>query len=345
MGANFKSDNAAGVSPPILAALAAAGAGDGVAYGEDAWTKRLEGRMAALFEREVAVFPVTTGTAANALALAAIAPPYGAIYVHAHSHANTDECGAPEFYTGGAKLVAVAGAHGKLDPTELKRHLAVAPRGVHWNPRAAVSISQASEAGTIWRADDVAAIAEIARAHGLRLHMDGARFANAVAATGASPAALTWRAGVDVLSFGATKNGAFAAEAVVMFDPALAEAIGYRRKRGGHLLSKSRLIAAQLEAYLADDLWLRQARHANAQAARLAKGLAARPGAARVHPVEANMLFLALPDRAVSGLTEDGFLFYRWPDEAGRSVIRLVTSFETEPAMVDGFLASLDRHL
>jgi len=231
MGANFKSDNAAGVSAPILAALAAAGAGDGAAYGEDAWTKRLETRLAALFERDVAVFPVVTGTAANALALAAIAPPYGAIYVHASSHANTDECGAPEFYTGGAKLVAVPGPHGKLDLDELKRRLALAPRSVHWNPRAAVSISQVSEAGSIWQADEIAALAEVSRAHGLRLHMDGARFANAVAASGASPASLTWRAGVDVLCFGATKNGAFAAEAVVVFDPALAEGIAYRRKR------------------------------------------------------------------------------------------------------------------
>lgn len=345
MGANFRSDNAAGVSAPILAALAEAGAGDGAAYGEDAWTKRLEARLTSLFEREVAIFPVVTGTAANALALAAIAPPYGAIYVHASSHANTDECGAPEFFTGGAKLVTVPGPHGKLDLDDLRRRLAVAPRGVHWNPRAAVSISQASEAGTIWRADEIAALAGIIRPHGMRLHMDGARFANAVAASGASPAALTWRAGVDVLSFGATKNGAFAAEALVVFDPALAADIAFRRKRGGHLLSKQRLISAQLDAYLADDLWLRQARHANEQAARLAVGIAGRAGVTLRDPVEANMLFLALPDRVAAGLTADGFQFYRWPGDAGREVIRLVTSYETEPSMVEGFLASLDRHL
>jgi len=266
---NFRSDNVTGVAPEILAALAAANAGSAAAYGEDAVTKRLAQRFAALFEHAVEVFPVATGTAANALALATLVPSWGVIYCHEAAHIQVDECGAPEFFAGGAKLLPLAGDDAKLRPEVVER--AIGGQGVvHHAQPAAISISEATEAGTLYRPEEIAALGALARRHGLALHMDGARFANAVAALGCSPAELSWRAGVDALSFGATKNGALAAEAVIFFDPAKVKGFAYRRKRGGHLLSKMRFLSAQLEAYLADDLWLANARHANAMAARLA---------------------------------------------------------------------------
>jgi threonine aldolase len=207
---------------------------------------------------------------------------------------------------------------------------------------AAVSLSQATEAGTIYRPGEIGAIAEVARRHGVRLHIDGARFANALVAQNASLADLTWRAGVDALSFGATKNGAMAAEAVVFFDKSLAAEMPYRRKRGGHLFSKMRFLAAQFDAYLEGDLWLRHARHANAEAGRLADGLGRLPGARLLHPVEANEVFVALPEPVIAGLEQAGFRFYRWIEEGPR-VIRLVTAFNTEPAHVTEFLATAER--
>lgn len=334
---NFASDNVAGAAPEILAAVTAAAAGTAAAYGADALTARLTRRFADLFEREVAVFPVATGTAANALALAAVTPPWGAIYGHADSHIQTDECGAPEMFTGGAKLVALPGAHGKLTAETLRQALAEAGAGVvHRVQPAALSLSQATEAGTVYRPAEVAALAEVAHDHGLTVHMDGARFANAVVALGVRPADITWRAGVDVLSFGATKNGALAAEAVVFFRPELAASVAFRRKRSGHLVSKMRFLSAQLDAYLADDLWLRLARHANAMARRLAEGLATVPGARLRDPVEANEVFVSLPEPVIQGLSEAGFIFYRWRG----SVIRLVTAFNTDPAVVEALITA-----
>ena len=339
---NFSSDNVTGVAPEITAALAAANAGAAAAYGADAVTERLARRFSELFEREVAVFPVATGTAANALALATLTPPWGVIYGHRDAHFQVDECGAPEFYAGGAKLRMLEGDHGKIAAEGLEA--AIMGRGVvHHAQPASVSLTQASEAGTVYQAAEIEAVAEVCRRHGLALHMDGSRFANAVAALDRSPADLTWRAGVDALSFGATKNGAMAAEAVVFFDPAKAADFAYRRKRGGHLFSKMRFLSAQLEAYLAGDLWLRNARHANRMAARLADGLRAVPGARLQHPVEANELFVELPDAVIRGLLADGFQFYRWDHEQS-VVIRLVTAFDTAPAAVEAFLASARRH-
>ena len=340
---NFSSDNNAGMAPEILAALAAANTGSAPAYGADRITARLAERFAALFEHEVAVFPVVTGTAANALALAALTPPWGAVYCHEAAHAATDECGAPEFFAGGARLIGLPGAGGKITPATLAARLA-APASVHHAPAAAISLSQTTEAGTVYRPEEIAAISVLARAHGLGLHVDGARFANAVAALGCTAADLTWRAGVDVLSFGATKNGALAAEAVVFFDPARADAFGYRRKRGGHLLSKMRFLSAQLEAYLADGLWLRNARHANAMAAQLAAGLSGLAGARLRHPVEANEVFLELPDAVIRRLAAAGFGFYRWGGEDA-ACIRLVTSFATEPQEVERFIAAVASEL
>jgi threonine aldolase len=340
---NFASDNTTGAAPEILAALTGANDGTAMPYGNDDWTGRAEARIAEVFETEVAVALVATGTAANIIALSIITPPYGGILCHAESHIHCDECGAPEFYTGGAKLVPLEGAGGKLQLDDLARLLGEPDRGVHHVPAAAVSISQSTEAGTVYTVGEVAAIADTVHGAGLKLHMDGARFANALAGLGCSPADATWRAGVDALSLGASKNGAFAAEAVVMFDPALARDLAYRRKRGGHLLSKGRFLGAQFEAYLADGLWLRLAAQANAMAARLAAGLEQIPGSALDHPVEANEVFITLPEPVIRGLEDDGFRFYRWP--AGDStLLRLVCAFSTRDEDVDAFIDAARRH-
>jgi threonine aldolase len=333
---NLASDNVTGVAPEILAAIAAAATGSAPSYGADDSTRRLEARFATIFEREVAVFPVATGTAANALALATLVPPYGAVLCHSEAHIAVDECGAPEFYTGGAKLMPLDGAHGKLDAAAIEAALPPdMPLDVHRVQPRLLGLSQATEAGTVYRPEEVARLAAAARARGLAVHMDGSRFANALAFLGCSPAEATWRAGVDILSFGGTKNGCLAAEAVIVFDPAMACDIAFRRKRGGHLLSKMRFLSAQLDAYLADDLWLRHATHANRQARRLAAGLAALPGVALDHPVEANEIFVYLPPPLAAGLSAAGVLFAPW----GGDLARFVTAFDTDPAVIDRVLA------
>jgi threonine aldolase len=333
---NFCSDNVTTIAPEILAAIERANSGAAMPYGNDEITRRLEQRIANIFERSVAVFPVATGTASNALALSALTPPYGVIYCHEQSHIQADECGAPELFTGGAKLLPLAGASGKVTPGALAAALAQGWRGNVHNPQPAVlSLTQATEFGTIYRLDEIRALAEIAHAHGLKVHMDGTRFANALVSLNCAPADATWRAGVDVLSLGATKNGALAAESVIFFDPALAQTMAFRRKRGGHLFSKMRFVSAQLEAYLSDDLWLRNARQANAMARKLADGLAKIHGCRLIHPREANLLFVMLPNRVIDGLEQAGFGFYR---EGGVRTIRLVTSYNTDPAAVDALV-------
>ncbi len=332
---DFRSDNVAGAAPEIVNALAAAAVGSATPYGEDPLTASVTRRLSAIFETEVTVFPVATGTAANALALAALVPPYGSVYCHEESHINVDECGAPENFTGGAKLVPLAGEGGKLTPEPLTAALGKAGIGVvHRVQPSALSLTQATEAGTVYRPDEVAALVEVAHAHGMAVHMDGARFANAIAHLGCTPAEVTWKAGVDVLALGGTKGGCLAAEAVVFFNPALAEDFEFRRKRAAHLFSKMRFLSAQLDAWLADDLWLRLARHANAMAARLSQGLAALPGAELAHPVEANEIFVRLPAPVADGLEAAGFRFYRWDG----TLLRLVTAFDTPQATVDAFL-------
>ncbi len=341
---NFSSDNVTPAAPEIIEALAAGNHGPAMPYGNDEASARLEPLFAELLETDVRVFPVATGTAANVLSLAVMTPPWGAIYCHAESHIATDECGAPELYTGGAKLVTMAGVHGKIAPGDLSDALASAGAGVvHHVQPAAVSLTQASEAGTVYSADETAAIAEIARANGLGLHVDGARFANAVAGLGCAPADITWRAGVDALSFGATKNGALAAEAVVLFKPELAETIEYRRKRGGHLFSKMRFLTLQLEAYLEGGRWLDFARHANAMAAEMARGLAGLPGVDILHPVEANEIFATLPAAAVDGLRKEGFGFYTLGGTDAAPLVRLVTAFDTKPEDVRAFTTTAAR--
>ena len=343
---NFASDNAAGIAPEILAAIARANEGAALAYGRDPWTARAERRFAEIFEREVAVFLVPTGTAANALALAHLTPPWGAVLCHEQAHIATDECGAPEFYGGGIKLIGLAGEAGKIAPATLQRALdGRSWGGPHHVTPAVLSLSQATEAGTIYRPHEIRQLAEIAHARGLAVHVDGARIANALARMNASPAQATWMAGVDALSFGATKGGALAAEAVVFFDPARAADMSERRKRGGQLISKHRFLAAQLEAYLAGDLWLRLARHANGMADRLAAGLAA-AGVAPVWPVEANEVFVALPPQIDARLKAAGASYYPWTTDAPSNgerdgtLVRLVTSFATSADEVARFVAT-----
>ena len=327
---NFASDNAAAIAPEILAAISRANEGAALGYGQDVWTRRVEERFAEMFAREVAVFLVPTGTAANALALAHLTPPWGAVLCHHEAHIATDECGAPEFYGSGIKLVGLPGEAGKIAPDTLQHALSTTSwGGPHHVSPTLLSLSQATEAGTIYRPDEI-----------------GARIANALARTNASPAQATWMAGVDALSFGATKGGAMAAEAVIFFDSARGANMPERRKRAGHLLSKHRFLAAQMEAYLADGLWLKLAHHANAMADRLAAGLAA---AQRfpVWPVEANEVFVALPSHLEARLKSEGASYYPWTTESlprgvalkrDATLVRLVTSFATSPEEVDRFV-------
>ncbi|HTV38758.1 MAG TPA: low specificity L-threonine aldolase [Xanthobacteraceae bacterium] len=340
---NFASDNTAPVVPAILDAIVAANAGYARGYGNDDWTFGVERRLSEIFEREVAAFLVPTGTAANALALAHVTPPWGVVFCHLESHIATDECGAPEFFGGGLKLAGLAGDGAKIVPRTLQKALdgygGMAP---HQMVAAAVSITQASEAGTIYRADEIAKLSEIAHERGLAMHMDGARFANALVRLNTTPAQMTWQSGIDVLSFGATKGGALAAEAVVIFDPERARFFGERRKRGGHLLSKHRFIAAQFAAYLADDRWLALARHANVMADRLARELEG-VGLAPLWPVEANLVFVALPRALDAKLKAAGATYYVRSSEslalpADRVLVRLVTSFATQHDEIERFV-------
>ncbi len=291
----------------------------------------------------MAVFLVPSGTAANALALAQVTPPWGVVFCHAQSHIATDECGAPEFFGGGLKLAGLPGGDGKIAPATLEAALAgYGGHSPHQMVAAALSLTQAGEAGTIYRIDEIAHLSEIAHARSLAVHMDGARFANALVRLNTTPAQMTWQSGIDVLSFGATKGGALAAEAVVVFDPARAAFFGERRKRAGHLLSKHRFIAAQMAAYLAGDLWLELARHANAMADRLAQGLKS-VGFEPVWPVEANLIFVAVPRALDLKLKAAGASYYVRPSDtldlgADRVLLRLVTSFATEEAEIERFV-------
>ncbi|WP_342643493.1 threonine aldolase family protein [Rhodoligotrophos ferricapiens] len=350
---NFASDNVVGVAPAVLDALAGANGGSATSYGADEWTARAEERLREIFEHELAMFLVTTGTAANALSLAAITPPYGAVLCHEESHINVDECGAPELFTGGAKLVAVRGSGpgsrgaGKISADGIEATIAGFGRAPHSVKPAAISITQASEYGTVYTTDEIGSIAEVARRHGLKLHMDGARFANALVALKASPADMTWRAGVDVLSLGFTKNGALGAEAVIFFDPRRAQDFPYLRKRTGHLWSKGRFLGAQVNAMLEDELWLRNATHANAMASRLGEGLG-RCGGVRL-PIDsaANAVFPILPAALDERLRRAGAHYYDWSamgiDPADRPradelMVRFVTSFMTTQDEVDRLL-------
>lgn len=333
---NFISDNTATAAPEILAALTAVNDKPAAAYGEDPWSRKLDEAFSALFEREVRVFTAASGTAANAIALASAVPPWGAILCHREAHIERDECGAPEFYSGGAKLTLIDGAAAKVTPAALQEALARSGRDIHAAPTAALSISQASERGAVYRPADVAALGEIARSAGLAFHMDGARFANAVAALGCAPAEAAWKGGVDLMSFGATKNGALAAEAIVVFDLSRAEQVARRRKRGGHLFCKGRYPAAQLLAYLEDGLWLKLAARANA----LAKTLGEAAGPHLMLPVETNQVFIRPGAEALAKLRAAGAQFYDW-GAAGAGEARLVVSWNQSEADMEAMSAAL----
>ncbi|MGH8298099.1 MAG: threonine aldolase family protein [Steroidobacteraceae bacterium] len=332
----FCSDNTASVCPEILSAIAAANRDLAIPYGDDPWTGRLDEVLGAFFGREVRAFAVTTGTAANALALATLTPPYGAIFAHQEAHIETDECGAPGFFSGGAQLELLGGADGKLTAATLAAAIDGRSVSVHSLQPAAVSISEATELGTTYRPAEVTALAEVAHARGLHVHMDGARFANAVTYLGCHPGEVTWRAGVDVLSFGATKNGALGAEAVVFFNRDLVRDFELRRKRAGHLLSKLRFVSAQLLAYVESGVWRRNAERANALARRIAQ--AAGPRA--LYPSEANEVFLELGATGKESLRAAGFEFYDWGAPAS-GVARLVASWDQDERHVEALCAAL----
>jgi len=317
----FFSDNAAPAHPKVLEAIAAANRLD-TAYDGDEWSSRLDGVFSDLFGTQVRAFWVTTGTAANCLGLAALCPPYQAILCHRDAHIEVDEAGAPGFFTGGAKLVLLDGPGAKITPDAVEAACNAIRDDVHQVQPGALSITNATEYGMIYRASEVAALGDLSKQRGLKFQMDGARLANAVASSGESLADVTWRAGVDVLSFGFVKNGGLNAEMLILFRTELADEIAVRRKRAGHLLSKGRFLAAQVLAMLENDLWLENARAANGAARVLATAAPDR----LIYPVEANEIFLRVTDEEAAGLRAQGFDFYDW----GPGQIRLVTSWDQQ---------------
>lgn len=352
---DFRSDNVAGVAEEMMVAIADANTGTAAAYGDDEISQAIELAYSKLFETKVRIFPVLTGTVANSLSVSLLSPPWGAVFAEAESHIYQDECGAPELFTGGAKIIPLQSRDGKIPPEELRNRLATASQGfVHASQPSAFSLTQSSEAGAVYTPEEVADLAAISKEAGLGVHMDGARFANAVAAlnTGnqsTSPADITWRAGVDVLSFGATKNGALGAEAVILFRTDLAEEMTFRHKRAGQLASKMRYISAQLAAYIENDLWLRLAGHANSLCAALAQGLGAISGVTIDSYGGANELFVDLPGETAIALRQEGFEFYDWPETvpsaAGRRcTIRLVTRHDMTKSEIEGLIAAVKRH-
>jgi threonine aldolase len=330
---DFRSDNVHGASPEVLQAIARAAAGTQTSYGGDELTERVRRRCSEVFQTDVDIIPVVTGSAANSIAISALTPPWGAVLCHPHAHIYRDEWNAPEFFTGGARVFPVPSQRGTLTVDEITAVV----RGADFDYMAVpscVSLTNASEAGTLYRPDEVRAIRE-ALPQSIRMHMDGARFANAIAALGCSPADLTWRAGIDLLSFGATKNGALTAELIVVFNNAvLAAEVRHRARRAGQRLSKMRFLSAQFEAMFENDLWLRNAQRANALAARLARSVDP------IQPVQANIVFLRLSDEKAAALRGAGFRFGEW-GAYGKGAYRFVMSFDSAEADVDALTAAL----
>ena len=334
---HFASDNYAGICPEALQALTAANAGHAPAYGEDDWTRRVSDRLREVFETDCDVYFVFNGTAANSLALASLCQSYHSVVCHEVAHVQTDECGGPEFFSNGSKLLSAGGEGGKLTP-EGVREVMMRRSDIHYPKPRVVTLTQATEVGTVYRPDEIAAIAELAHGHGLRVHMDGARFANAVASLGLSPAEVTWRSGVDVLCFGGTKMGLPVGEAVVFFDRRLSEDFAYRCKQAGQLASKMRFLSAPWLGILEDDAWLVRARHANAMARKLASGLSGIPGARLLFPVEANGVFAELPPQLQDGLRARGWRFYTFIGAGG---VRFMCGWDMREDSVDALLADL----
>ena len=345
----FASDNTSPAAPEVMEALARANTGYEMSYGADAAMERVRAMLREVFEApDAAVYLVATGTAANALSLATLSEPWSAIYCHRDAHIEQDECGAPEFYTGGAKLVVLDGEDAKITPATLKSALDAGTQSdVHQVQRGVLSLTNVTELGTVYTPEEVSALTALAKLHGLPCHMDGARFANALVATGATPAEMTWKAGIDVLSFGGTKNGLFGAEAVILFDPEKAWEFELRRKRAGHLFSKHRLLSAQMEAYLTDGLWLRLAEQANRAGATLAEGLRLRQRRL-VHPTDANMVFAEWDRATHQRLWDAGAVYGLWPHTAPSTgepsedvMCRMVCSWPTTEADVASVLDHL----
>jgi threonine aldolase len=339
---DYRSDNTGRAAPEILEALVRANRDTALGYGGDEWTAALQRRFSDLFETAVRVFPVATGTAANALSLAAVSPSWGIVYCSEAAHINTSEANAAGFFGGGLKLAPVMGQNGRVGAAQLAEAVAtIAPGQLHRGQPAAVNLTQASDLGTVYPLDEIAALGAVAKSRGLRVHMDGARFANALARLGCSPAEATWRAGVDILSFGATKNGGALCDAIVVFKPELADGLAVQLRRAGQVWSKMRFASAQLLAYVEDGLWLRMARAANAIAARIAGGLGQIPRLRLLAPVEVNEIFLELPSRVMDALEADGFAFYR----RSQTLARFVCRFDATEAEADALVAALRRHL
>lgn len=335
---HFASDNYAGMCPEVLAAMTRADAtGHERGYGDDRWTQLVCDRMRELFQTDCEVFFVFNGTAANALSLAALCQSYHSIVAHPLAHIETDECGAPEFFSNGAKLLLADGPDGKLQPDAVAAKV-TARADIHYPKPEVVSLTQATEVGTVYSVEELRALAAMAKRHDLKVHMDGARFANAVAALDVHPSEITWRAGVDVLCFGGTKNGLPVGEAIIFFKKAHAEDFAYRVKQGGQLCSKMRFISAPWLGLLEGDVWLRNARHANAMAARLHGAIRALPGVEIMFPPQANSVFARLPQPAIRRLQAKGWLFY---DFIGAGGCRLMCAWDTPPEVVDRFAADI----
>ncbi len=336
----FASDNCAGIAPAALAALVAADAsGHEPSYGDDRWTAEVCDRMRRLFETDCEVFFVFNGTAANSLALASLCQSYHSVICHALAHVEADECGGPEFFSNGSKLLTVEGDGGKLTPDAIDR-MARKRTDIHFPKPKALSITQATECGTVYTVAELRAIAAIAKRHGLNIHMDGARFANAVASLGVSPAEITWRAGVDVLTFGGTKNGLPVGEAVIFFKKELAEDFAWRVKQAGQLASKMRFVSAPWLGLIENDVWLENARHANAMAQRLVSAIGDVPGVHIMFPVEANAVFAEIPEETQAALRAEGWRVYTFIGAGG---CRLMCAFDTLPETVDRLASDIRR--
>ena len=331
----FRSDNCGRAAPELIQALVSANEGSVLGYGGDALTKQLQTRFSQLFEHPVQVFPIPTGTGANALALAAVGSPFGAVYCSPEAHINTSECNATSFFGSGLKVTPVHGVDGKVDPPALDAAVSNSGKGqAHKNQPEAINLVQATDMGAVYSVSEVAAIGQIARAHGLTVHMDGARFANAVATLGCTPAELTWKAGVDILSFGVTKNGGLLTDAIVVFNPDIAKKMGFHLRRAGMIWSKMRFASAQVLAYVQDDLWLRLARQSNAAALTVAQGIAHLQGVKLIAPVQANELFVEMNPKAVDYLIAQGVLFYRRAPNMFRLVCRWDTTTEETTRLI-----------
>ena len=337
----FASDNVTGACPEVMDAVVAANSGIATSYGDDEWSSRLQTKLSEIFETDVEVFLAVSGTASNALALSSLAPVFGKIYCHELSHINTDECGAPELFTGGAKLIPMRSSNGRIKPNELAETI----RGsgnVHVTQPSVVSITQSCETGTVYQLDEIKAISKIARKHKMSVHMDGARFANALASLDVSPAEMTWKSGVDVLTLGGTKNGCLAAEAIIFFKSDMVGNFPYLHKRSGQLLSKMRFISSQLEAYVTDDLWIRNAQHSNSMAKILSEGLNAFSNIELAYPTQSNEVFVYLPRELIDYLNNAGYDINE--EELDGKAVRFVTAWNSELKDVDRLLEVIKQH-